>query len=133
VKRFGRIGLAVSLALAFAIDYPWSNWVGHTHWSRVGWIPFYSWPVSLRDIVENVLLFLPAGVCARLAFGDRGRLWGPLLSFPVAFVGEWTQLYSHSRFPSATDLVCNVLGSMAGVWVTGEYLKRRTLPPWRRS
>ena len=125
MKRFGVIGLVVSLAAALAVDYPWDHWVGHTHWAKVGWIPFYSWPVSLRDILQNVILFLPAGVCARLAFGARARIWAPLLAFPVSLLGEWTQLYSHERFPSATDLVCNIAGSLVGVWLAGSLVRSR--------
>ena len=130
MKGLGRIGLAVSLAAAFVVDFPWGDWVGHTHWARVGWIPFYSWPVTPRDILQNVILFLPAGCFARVAFGERARTRALLLSLPVAFVGEWTQLYSHTRFPSATDLVCNLMGTVAGVWLADVYVKRRA---WRRT
>ena len=124
VKRVGRIGLVASLAVAFVLDYPWGDWVGHTHWRNVGGIPFYSWPVSFFDIIQNLILFMPAGCFGYLAFGKRARLWAPLLALPVSFVGEWTQLYSHTRFPSATDLVCNVLGSYLGVLLADEYVRR---------
>ena len=125
MKRFGVLGLIVSLTAALAVDYPWGNWVGHTHWAKVGWIPFYSWPVSTGDILQNIILFLPAGVFARLALGARARVWAPLLCFPVALLGEWTQLYSHGRFPSATDLVCNLLGSLVGVWLVEKLIRSR--------
>lgn len=123
MKRLGVTGLIVSLAAALAADYPWGDWVGHTHWARVGWIPFYSWPVSFKDILQNVILFFPAGCFARLAFGRRARIRAPLLAFPVSLLGEWTQLYSHNRFPSATDLVCNIIGSLVGVWSAGMVLR----------
>ena len=133
MRRFGVIGLIVSLVAALAADYPWGNWVGHTHWARVGWIPFYSWPVSIFDILQNTLLFLPAGFCARLALGPRARVWAPLLTLPVSLLGEWTQLYSHNRFPSATDLVCNLLGSMIGAWLAGRLVRSRISPGGRKT
>ena len=27
---------------------------------------------------------------------------------------EWTQVYSHTRFPSTTDVSCNVIGAVLG-------------------
>jgi glycopeptide antibiotics resistance protein len=113
VKSRARAGLIVALAAGLAADYPWGDWVGHTHWSKVGWIPFYSWPVSLPDILQNLLLFAPAGFFASIVFSRRPARWAAVLTFPFAFVGEWTQLYSHTRFPSATDLVCNIAGAAA--------------------
>jgi len=109
----------MSFAAALAVDFPWTTWAGHSHWAKVGWIPFYSWPLSVPDIIQNILLFMPAGVCARLALGERARMRAVLLALPVSVLGEWTQLYGHSRFPSATDVSCNVLGTLAGVWLAG--------------
>jgi glycopeptide antibiotics resistance protein len=119
VKRVGTIGLIISFAVALAFDFPWTTWAGHSHWAKVGWIPFYSWPVSVPDITQNILLFMPAGVCAHLALGERARTRAVFLALPVSVLGEWTQLYGHSRFPSATDVSCNVLGTLAGVWLAG--------------
>jgi glycopeptide antibiotics resistance protein len=133
LKRFSVAGLIFSLTAALAVEFPWSDWVGHAHWAKVGWIPFYSWPVSLSDIVQNIILFVPAGVCARLAFGARARIRAPLLSLPVSLLGEWTQLYSHNRFPSATDVVCNIVGSLVGVWLAERLLRlRESASPVRR-
>ena len=122
MQRFAVLGLFLSLAAALAIDYPWGDWVGHTHWSRVGWIPFYSWPVSVMDVLQNILLFLPAGWFGRAAMGRRGRIAAPLVVLAVSLAGEWTQLYSHTRFPSATDVACNVLGGAAGAWLADRAL-----------
>jgi hypothetical protein len=36
-----------------------------------------------------------------------------LITLPVSIAGEWTQLYSHRRFPSATDVACNLAGALA--------------------
>ena len=45
IKRLTGPGLPVSIALALAIDYPWGDFQGHTHWQNVAWIPFVSPPV----------------------------------------------------------------------------------------
>jgi len=92
---------------------PWSDFQGHTHWNKVAWIPFFSPPIRVRDIVANVLLFCPLG--ATVGVHSRARnvpLHAALVAVTVSLLAEWSQLYSHTRFPSATDLVCNAAGSM---------------------
>ena len=107
-----RAGLVVSLVAGLAADYPWGDWVGHSHWARVGWIPFVSWPLSLPDIAQNLLLFAPVGFFSTLVFSRRSVGWAAGLTAPVSLLGEWTQVYSHTRFPSATDFACNVAGAI---------------------
>ena len=120
-RAVGRVALVVSLLAGLAVDYPWGDWVGHTHWAKVGWIPFYSWPVRPFDILQNLLLFSPVGVSSALAIRRRPVLVAALLTLPVAFAGEATQLYSHGRFPSATDLVNNVAGAALAAYVCARY------------
>jgi glycopeptide antibiotics resistance protein len=107
--------LAVAFGLvAFAADWPWGDLQNHTHWSRVAWIPFVSRPVTPFDILQNLLLFAPFGCFVGLStIGSRRRgvLYAALLTTAIGFAGEASQLYSHSRFPSATDLTCNVVGA----------------------
>ena len=107
--------LAVCLGLAaFAADWPWGDLQNHTHWDKVAWIPFVSRPVTPLDIVQNLLLFAPFGFFVGLtAPRTRGRalVRAALLTLVIAFAGEASQLYSHLRFPSATDLVCNIAGA----------------------
>lgn len=120
-RVLGAAALVVSLLAGFVADYPWGDWVGHTHWANVGWVPYYSWPVRPFDILQNLLLFAPAGVSSALAFRRRPALAAALLTLPVAFAGEATQLYSHARFPSATDLVNNVVGAALAAYVSARY------------
>jgi VanZ family protein len=116
-----RFALVIALLAAFAADYPWHGMTNHTHWAKVGWIPFVSPPVRFSDIVANILLFLPAGVFSapRGTRPGAAALRGALIAFPIAFAGEATQLFSHGRFPSATDLVCNVAGAALGAVMIG--------------
>jgi glycopeptide antibiotics resistance protein len=65
------------------------------------------------DIIQNLLLFAPFGCFVALGVTRRrhGVLLAAALTLMIAFAGEASQLYSHTRFPSATDLTCNVIGA----------------------
>jgi glycopeptide antibiotics resistance protein len=105
-------GLVVASALVLVAAFPWGDLHDHTHWRKIGWVPFVSPPVRLRDMALNTLLCAPIG-------GFAGRLFRrPLvmafgLSLALSLTAEWTQVYSHTRFPSATDVTCNVAGAVA--------------------
>jgi len=118
-------------ALIVAATVPGKDFVGHTHWQKVQWIPFRSPPVKGFDVAANVLLYLPLGYTLLRAL-PRPRIW-----YAVAFASllsvalEWSQLYSHWRFPSAQDVVCNVFGAWVGAWLAtrrrfGTYLSTTT-------
>ena len=102
----------------------------HTHWAKVGWIPFVSPPVRAIDIIQNVLLFLPAGLfAARPGTPARSAaIRAVVVALPVSFAGEATQLWSHGRFPSATDLVCNLIGAALGAWIVAGVVRRARAP-----
>lgn len=103
---------------------PWTTFQDHTHWQRVAWIPFISPPVRLRDVVVNVLLYVPWGYLfvRQMPYATR-RIWiVVMLAAVLSFSTEAAQLYSHGRFPSATDLICNILGALAGA----TYARRRS-------
>lgn len=71
-----RIGLAWVIgasALVLAADFPWGDLQNHTHWSKVGWIPFVSPPVKPLDIAQNLLLCAPIGAAGALAVGAFAR------------------------------------------------------------
>jgi glycopeptide antibiotics resistance protein len=121
-----RIGLALvvlSIALIGAIIVPWDDLQDHSHWSNIGWIPFVSPPIRRRDILANVVLFAPLGVGATLRF-RRGVAVAAGLGLILSLTGETIQVYTHSRFPSATDLVCNVGGAVAGALVVRWLVER---------
>ena len=114
IERSGRSWILFAVALIALATVP-RDFQGHTHWEKVGWLPFLSPPVKLRDIVVNTLLYVPLGV--GMALNSRSpRAWtiaaaaGAVLSLSA----EFAQLYSHVRFPSATDVVCNVVGAVVG-------------------
>ena len=116
IDRVARFGLVLCIAIALAADIPWGDFQDHTHWQNVRWIPFVSPPVRPLDIALNLLLFFPLGVFAarRLRAPARTLAQSALVAFVVSVIGEWTQLYSHTRIPSATDVACNVAGALLG-------------------
>jgi VanZ family protein len=110
-----RIGCAAWSGLIVAATVPWTSFVGHTHWQKVQWIPFYSPPVKILDVVVNVLLYAPFGYTLLRAFTPRVRVWhAVILAGTLSLAVEWSQLYSHSRFPSLQDVLCNVVGAALG-------------------
>jgi glycopeptide antibiotics resistance protein len=115
--------LAASIALVVFAVFPWGDFQGHTHWARVAWIPFVSPPVRLSDIIANALLFMPLGaaVASTVPLTRSAVLVASLGGGALSIVGEAAQLYSHSRFPSATDVVCNAAGASLAA-----YLVRRS-------
>jgi VanZ family protein len=82
------------------------------------WILFHSWPKGLDrftigDSVTNLLLYMPLGFCAALAFGRRwwaAILLGASLSASV----EMLQIYDVTRTCSLSDLTFNTLGTALG-------------------
>ena len=101
--------------MILAVTVPWTDFVGHTHWQKVQWIPFFSPPVKLIDIVVNIALYFPFGYTLARASRPRGRVWHSVVLAAVISIGvEWSQLYSHLRFPSVQDVLCNVSGAWLG-------------------
>ena len=127
-----------ALFIALVGTVPFTNFVGHSHWEYVQWLPTADNFRSRRflfDIVANMALFLPLGYilnrsCAStmarrslfLAAGVAG-----LLSLSI----EWFQTYCHNRHPSPTDVVSNVTGSLIGAFLSIHRKKMAASPPNR--
>jgi VanZ family protein len=87
----------------------------------------HSWPslglrYSLRDIVVNVLLYMPLGFAAHLAFRKSAwtglGIYGPvLLGLLLSTSMELLQLLEPARNTSMVDLLTNVIGSGLGVFL----------------
>jgi glycopeptide antibiotics resistance protein len=130
VKLSSRVGLAASACAALVADYPWGDFQGHPHWRNVGWIPFVSSPVTAPDLVQNILLLIPLGFFAAFSVKPRRVIAVTMgLALLVSVLGEWTQLFSHTRFPSATDIVCNVSGAVAAAVMTTRLCARAGTRP----
>ena len=109
-----KAALAVSTAAVGLVDFPWQDLQNHAHWRNVRWIPFVTPPVHAFDIIQNVLLFAPFGFFGRLVDEDGSCARVCLAAFALAVAMEGTQIFSHSRFPSMTDVTANLAGAVLG-------------------
>jgi glycopeptide antibiotics resistance protein len=114
--------LVLWILVLLLVLLPWWSVTNHPHWYKVGWIPFLSAPFRPFDIVANVLLFVPYGWLAGRSLSSRRRAWtlGLAGAALISLAAEYAQVYSHSRFPSATDVVCNLAGAAVGLWRSQE-------------
>ncbi len=113
-----RVWLGASVAVILLAVVPWTDFVSHSHWGKVQWVPFLSPPVTIQDIVGNVSLYLPFGYAYARQRTRQSGVLSRVAGFAavLSLLTEWTQLYSHSRFPSVQDAACNVVGAMCGAW-----------------
>jgi len=116
-------GLLASIAAILAATLlPWSNFVGHSHWAQVQWIPFYGHRLGWFDIAANIALFAPFGYFAGGLLSAPSRkkknLWVLVAATLLSTSVEFLQIYSHGRYPSATDVGCNVLGAALGLMLS---------------
>jgi glycopeptide antibiotics resistance protein len=105
--------LWLTVAAIVAATFPW-DLRDHPHWQKVAWIPFATGIVRPTDLLLNVALYVPFG----FLLAPRMRR-APIVSTLVGALAlsslmELTQVWSHVRFPSATDIVMNVLGAALG-------------------
>ena len=113
-----RLGIVLSLCLILSAHVE-PTIRAQPDWSGVAWIPFVSPPVKLRDIVQNVLLFVPFGyflaVRCDARWSKRCALAVVLVAAALSAALEALQLFVPERFPSTTDIVCNAAGAAIGL------------------
>lgn len=110
--------VAVWSLLILLLVVPWSGFADHSHWQRVAWLPFAAPADVPGDAARNFLLYVPWGYfLARAKQWSRSLAVVGALALTLSLSTEATQLYSHGRFPSATDVVCNTLGALAGALI----------------
>jgi VanZ family protein len=98
-------------------------------------------PQSRGDLLQNLLLYLPLGVSAMLAFGRGARKFpaailaaglGALLSFSI----ELAQFFDTERVSSLSDFYMNVISAIGGVavaWSGGIGWTRTAWPSGARA
>jgi glycopeptide antibiotics resistance protein len=124
-----RVRWLLWIVVIVAIVVPWGDFQNHTHWSKVVWIPFVSLPWRISDAIANVLLYMPFGYWYARQSRRQGAGWRAIvLAAVLSFSTEYAQLYSHSRFPSLTDVTCNLLGAYAGLHVANLRHRNARLP-----
>jgi glycopeptide antibiotics resistance protein len=123
-----RTGLTAAAGVILATTLPWATFQSHSHWSRVVWVPFTTRPVRWLDLLANVLLYLPLGAFgARAVSGTPWRRAAKILSpaLVLSATCELSQVWSHGRFPSTTDLAMNMVGASAGVLLALSTMPRK--------
>jgi glycopeptide antibiotics resistance protein len=117
-RRWWILWLAWFTVIVALTTMPWSNFVGHSHWQLVRWIPFYDDP-EISDMLANMVLFLPFGVFLGKALPQsssrRVRSVVILSALALSTSVEIFQVYCHNRTPSTTDICTDVLGAVFGV------------------
>ena len=114
-----RLWLVIWVALIVVVVVPWSSFETIPRWDRMEWIPFVSPPVDFLDVVGNVLFYAPYG----FLFGVQAASTRRPVALAVGSAAilsistELTQIFSNSRFPSMTDVVCNTIGAFAGAYL----------------
>jgi glycopeptide antibiotics resistance protein len=74
-------------------------------------------------MLANIALFVPFG----FSYGRRGAVWQAVaIAAALSVSAEATQLFSTTRFPSATDVTAALAGSALGA--IGSSLLTRTNP-----
>jgi glycopeptide antibiotics resistance protein len=108
-----RCALPLALIL-LATTWPLSDFQNHTHWQQVEWIPFTLY-VRPFDILANVALFAPFG--AAFAWGGTSRrrlIAATMAGLGLSLLIEWSQVYTHDRAATTTDVLSNTLGAWLG-------------------
>jgi glycopeptide antibiotics resistance protein len=116
---------------------PLSNFVGHTHWEYIKWVPTAEDLRSPKylidifsDIVGNTALFFPLGYfLSRLLTSSsplRQLLLAAGIGGTISLGIEFYQVYNHNRFPSIFDVITNVTGTLIGVYFS---LSRKSALP----
>jgi glycopeptide antibiotics resistance protein len=115
---------ACILLIVLATTWPWTDFRTHTHWAKVEWIPF-THRLVVRDLLLNLLLFIPLGFSARKAWPDVSPWWIVAAAAALSLTVETYQLFTHRRFPTTVDLMAN----SAGAWIG----TRRAAPVGERA
>ena len=82
---------------------------------------------SRGDVVANLLLYMPLGLCLMLAWPAqwtrfKGLVWAILLGSLLSLCVELLQVHASSRVSSLTDLALNAAGTAIGAFAAIVYL-----------
>jgi glycopeptide antibiotics resistance protein len=103
------------ILIVLAISFPWKGFTLRPQWSRVHLVPFTDPADRPRDVIANIVLFVPFGY----SYVRRGSWWRAIaIATVISVIAEATQLFSTDRFPSATDVTAGVVGTVLGAIVS---------------
>ena len=131
IRRTRMMALAWTATILMFGILPLSDYVGHSHWQYIKWVPALDdlpSPLYLLDIgsdvVANTMLFVPFGYLLAFSRGEQTQKHFLLIGGVAAVLScgiEFFQVYCHSRFPSVLDVVANVTGSLIGFAMTNRF------------
>lgn len=116
-----------SIAIILAGVLPFYNFVGHSHWEAIEWVPFQRFIQSPEqridlsvDAVANVLLFIPFGYLFPFVrkTGRKPailRVLGAAVFLSISI--ELYQVFNHYRSPSMADVLTNSVGAIVGATI----------------
>ena len=86
---------------------------------------------SAFDMVNNVILFLPIGVCARLIANGFGKTWRRYvaIALAIAILAQVGQVFVPSRYPGVLDVLMNGAGLFLGGWLASLLILRLKRSP----
>jgi glycopeptide antibiotics resistance protein len=120
------VGPVLAAAVIVLATLPY-DWQPHAHWARVAWLPFVTGLVRVRDMLVNTLLYMPFGAALQWRHDGHAR-WPALVAGALLSVSmELLQVWSHDRFPSATDVAMNIIGCGAGATSVWWWRSRRAV------
>ena len=103
---------------------PLSNFVGHSHWQYIKWVPTQEQLQSplivldlFTDVLANILLFVPFGFLYIIRLQGRKGSYATAFILALILSGgiELYQVYCHNRSTSLLDLIDNVVGALLGM------------------
>ncbi len=107
-----------TLLIIVLSTFPW--YVSQPDWQTVAWVPFQDTRLSVRrllDAVLNVCFYVPFGwsvACTGFASRQSTVARAGLLALLLSGSCELYQVFSPFRYPTMTDIVMNVAGSLIG-------------------
>jgi len=90
--------------------------------NRIG----FTFRTDIRNVIFNIVLFIPFGFFYRLTLRRRGAF---LLGAIISFIIETVQIFIPVRTPSIIDILTNTLGSGMGALAYDLVSTRITIPP----
>lgn len=119
--------------IPFDFIHDWRAAAGHV--GTISWNPFLA-PgggrrVSIPDVVQNVLLFVPFGVLGVLAgrgsrFTFRRVAWVTVLGAALSVLVEILQLFTVDRTTSMSDVSTNTAGTLLGALAANSVARAAT-------